>query len=222
MHKVFPREVSNTAITFLRAKKASAEWCIKHKFTQLLYPTFLKTPATNCKKTQWLVWRKPQWGFIKINFGRSKTSQGAVRRFTICNREGRFIQVVTFNLAAASGLVAEAITTRSGIKATIHAWFTNVYTERDNKIFIQAIQGNNLPPWKIQVLIKDIITYLCSCNNVIINHIYHQQGNSVADWVGKYELSTHSTIMRDNVLNRHFHCIFQNNNLVKTLRKGTF
>jgi len=28
---------------------------------------------------------------------------------------------VTFNLAAASGLVAEAITTRSGIKATIHA-----------------------------------------------------------------------------------------------------
>ena len=82
---VFRSEPPNPGIILIKAKKASAEWRIRHKLTQTIQlpnPTFL---AVNRKKIYWITWKKPQGGFIKINFDGSKSSQGTARGFIIRN-----------------------------------------------------------------------------------------------------------------------------------------
>jgi len=115
-----------------------------------------------------------------MNFDGSKISQGAARDFILHNWEGRFIQAATFYLGAVSGLVAEATIMRNGIKAAIQACFTNSHIEGDSKILVQAVQGHIQAPWDIQILIKDIYTYIQLCNNVYITHIF-REGNYTAD-----------------------------------------
>ena len=68
-----------------------------------------KTVSCHRKKIYWIAWRKPQGGFIKINFDGSKSSQGVVGGFIIRNWELKFIQTSAFNLGASSILIAEAI-----------------------------------------------------------------------------------------------------------------
>ena len=60
----------------------------------------------------------------------------------------------------------------------------NFIFESDNKILIQAVQGEIQIPLEIQVLVQNITTYFDRFNNVVINRIF-KQGNSVTDWVAK-------------------------------------
>jgi len=87
--QVFQNETPNTGITLVRAKKkASAEWRIRHKLTQNIHPPIPYHPASSHKKTRWGAWRKPQGGFVRINFDGSKSSQGAIGGFLIRNWDG--------------------------------------------------------------------------------------------------------------------------------------
>ena len=103
------------------------------------------------KKTHWVAWRKPQVGFIKINFDESKLSRGVAGSFIICNQDEKFIQTSTFNLTTSSVLKAEATTLLNGIKVTVQVDFTNIQIEGDNKILIQAIQGQIQLSWEIKI-----------------------------------------------------------------------
>ena len=105
------------------------------------------------------------------------------------------MQVAAFYLGAASVLGAEAIAMRNDImKAAAEAYFTDIHIEIDNKILIQAVQGYIRAPWEIRVLLQDIHTYIQLYNNVHITHIF-RQWNCAADWLAKYGLSLHSTVM---------------------------
>ena len=160
--------------TLLRAKKASAEWHIKHKFTQSLHPPSHHQPTSRSKKPHWVAWRKPKGGFIKINFDGSKSSSNATGGFILRNWDGEFIQVATFNLGAVSVLVAEATTMRNGLRVAIHAGYTNIHLEGDNQILIQAVQRRIQVPWEIQTLVEDILAYFQMCNHVRVNHIFRE------------------------------------------------
>jgi len=69
---------------------------------------------------------------------------------------------------------------RNGLRATVHAGFTNIYLKGDNQILIQAVQGRNQVPWEIQSLVENILTYFQMCNHVKVNHIF-KEGNRAAD-----------------------------------------
>jgi len=83
-------------------------------------------------------------------------------------------------LAASSVLVAEVTTMQNDIRIAVQAAFTNIQIEGDNKILIQAIQGHIQPPWEIQTLMQDVLTFLHLCNNTSIRHIFRQE-NHAAD-----------------------------------------
>jgi len=127
-----------------------------------------------------------------------KVRREAMGGFIIHDWKDRFLQATTFNLGAASVLMAGATTMRSGIKADVQARFTDIHIEGDNNILIQAVQGKIRTPWKIQVLVQDITTFFTQFNNIIINYIF-RQGNSAADWLTKFELSVYSTSVLDAV-----------------------
>ena len=141
----------------IRAKKASTEWHIRYKLTQLFHPNSNQSVVKH-KKTYWIAWKRPQGKSIKVNYDDSKSSQGATRGFIIRNQEGKFIQAPSFYLGAAPVLVAEATAMRNSIKAAIQAGFTDIHIEGNNKILIQALQGHIQASWKIQVLIYDVHT----------------------------------------------------------------
>ena len=48
----------------------------------------------------------------------------------------------------------------------------NFIFESDNKILIQAVQGEIQIPLEIQVLVQNITTYFDRFNNVVINRIF--------------------------------------------------
>ena len=70
---VFRKESSNPVITLIRAKRACAEWRVRHALSHSLQPSHLRFPLPNHKKSYWVAWHKPQGGFIKINFDGPKS-----------------------------------------------------------------------------------------------------------------------------------------------------
>jgi len=77
-------------------------------------------------------------------------------------------------------MVAEATTMRNRIRAGVQAGFTNIHIEGDNKVLIQAVQGQIQTPWEIHVLVQDIHYYFQSCSHVLVKHTF-REGNRAAD-----------------------------------------
>jgi len=136
--------------------------------------------ARTPKQPYWIAWKKPPEGFIKVNFDGSELSHHAAGGYVIRNWTGHLIQAGAFNLGATSILIAEATTMRNGLQAAVTVGFSNIHIEGDNKILIQAVQEFIQPPWKIQVLVQDILYYLQTCNHVIVFYIF-REGNRAAD-----------------------------------------
>jgi len=84
-----------------------------------MHPPNPKFSAFSHKQTHWVSWRKPQGGFIKINFDGSKSSQGPTGGFVICNGDEKFIQVSAFYVGTTLVLIAEAMTMRNGLQAAV-------------------------------------------------------------------------------------------------------
>ena len=81
---VFRNETLIPESALIRAKKASAEWRIRHTFTHSIHTPNPNWSSGN-RKTHLVAWRKPQERSIKINFDGSKTLQGAARGFILRN-----------------------------------------------------------------------------------------------------------------------------------------
>ena len=135
----FRNEMPNPRITLIKAEKATVEWRIRYNLTQSIQLPNPNISTTSQKKTYWVAWKKPQGGFIKINFDGSKSSEGAAGGFIIRGWIGKFIQASSFNLRRSSILVAEVIVMCNGIKTVVQAGFAHIHIEGDNKTLIQAV-----------------------------------------------------------------------------------
>ena len=218
---VFRNEIPHAAVTLIRAKKASAEWRIRHKLTSSLQPPHPPFPSPPTKQLVGIAWEKPPEGSIKVNFDGSKNSHTAAGSYIMRDWSGHLLQAGAFNLGAASVLIAEATAMRNGLRAAIEAGFSNIHIEGDNKILIQAVQGRIQPPWEIQVLVQDIIYFLQKCNHVIVHHIF-REGNRAADWLAKLGLSLPSARVWNQTSHIDLQCILREDNLGYTLaRRGT-
>lgn len=148
-NKIFRNEPCSPGLVLLWAKRASTEWRIRHKLSQPFEPSPHNHSTCRRKRSRWIIWRKLQGGFVKINYDGSKNSQVAASGFIIRDWDGRFIQAATFNLGAVSALVVEAITIRNGIWAVAKTGFTNNHIEGNNRIIIQAVKRQIQVPWEI-------------------------------------------------------------------------
>ena len=98
-------------------------------------------------------------------FDGTHSSFGTTAGFVIRDLAGRFIQAGTWFLEGAPILVVEAIAMRDGIQAALAAGYRNLLVEGNNKVVIQAVQGQIHIPWQIQTLICDI-------NNMIPPYVH--------------------------------------------------
>jgi len=57
---VFCSETPYLGITLTRAKKATAQWRIRHNLTQSIQLPNPNISTTSQKKTYWVAWKKPQ------------------------------------------------------------------------------------------------------------------------------------------------------------------
>ena len=140
---VFQNELPQPVVTLIRAEKLSAEWRIRYKITQSIQSPTPPMSTRHPKKTFWVACKKPPQGFIKINSDGSKSDHQASGGYVIRNWTGQFIQAGTFNLGAASILVAKATTMHTGLRAAIAAGFLDLHIKADNKVLIQAVQGQS-------------------------------------------------------------------------------
>ena len=132
----------------------------------------------------------------------------------------RFLQAGTRFLEGAPILVAEATAMRDGIQAALATGCRNLIVEGDNKIVIQAIQGQIHIPWQIQTLIRDIHNLIPPSVHCLFQHTY-REGNMAADWVAKFGCISRSPsiLYFSYPSNRDFLSILINDNLGRTLER---
>ena len=97
---------------------------------------------------------------------------------------------------------------RNGLRAAIHAGYTNIHLEGDNQVLIQAVQGRVQVPWEIQTLVEDILAYFQLCNHVSVSHIFGE-GNRATNWLEKFYLNLCSTVVWHQVSHRDLYCILR-------------
>jgi len=181
---VFDNDGPKPMGTLVRAKRIWAEWKLR---TSVFHPHSIHLPITppTPKATQLIGWRSPPGGYIKLNFDGTLSSSGAAAGFVIRDWVGRFLQAGTRFLEGAPILVAEATAMRDGIQAALATGCRHLIVEGDNKVVIQAIQGQIHIPWQIQPLIRDIHNMIPPYVHCLFQHTY-REGNMTADWVAKY------------------------------------
>ena len=215
---VFDNEVPKPMGSLLRAKRIWAEWKLR---TTVFHPHSIHLPPTPAPKATHLIgWRSPPGGYIKLNFDGTHSSSGAAAGFVLRNWVGRLLQAGTRFLEGAPILVAEATAMRDGIQAALATGCRHIIVEGDNKIVIQAIQGQSHIPWKIQLLIRDIHNMIPPHVHCLFQHTY-REGNMAADWVAKYGCSirTRSIFSFSFPSHREFLTILINDNLGRTLER---
>jgi len=140
---LFNRESTTPMGTLLRAKRSWAEWRLRTSSSTLTSTISSSSPPHTHqvpKVPQFIGWKLPHGGFIKINFDGTKSTAGAATRFVLRSWKGGFIQAGTCFLEHASILVAEATVMRDGIRSALQAGFHQVEVEGDNRIVLQAVQ----------------------------------------------------------------------------------
>ena len=215
---VFRNEVPHAVVTLIRAKKASAEWRIRHKLSASLQLPHPPSSPPTIQQMVGISWAKPSAGVIKVNFDGSKNSHSAAGGYVLRDWSGHLLLAGAFNLGATSILVAEATAMRNGLRTAIEAGFNNIHIEGDNKTLIQAVQQHIQPPWEIQVLVQDILYFLQKCNHVTVNHIF-REGNRAADWLAKLGLSLSSTSLWSQPCHIDLQRILSEDNLGYTLAR---
>jgi len=95
--KVFRDEIPNPMATLLRAKKANAEWCIRHKLTQSIQPpNQYSNHQANIDILDSM--EEATRRIHQDQFGESKSSHQMSGGYVTRNWIGRLIQVGAFNM----------------------------------------------------------------------------------------------------------------------------
>ena len=126
----------------------------------------------------------PPRGSVKLNFDGFCFHNSAAGRFIIRDWAGRLIKAGAAPYGDTSILVAEARALQDGLQEVIKKGFQSLEIEGDNIMLIQAIKGPHHMPWKINLIVKDILHYLNQLSHVSISHIY-PEANLAVDWSAK-------------------------------------
>jgi len=220
---IFKNEVPSPMGTLLRAKRNWAEWKLRTRMSSSSHYISYTSPQVDRhhpQPLQFIGWKLPQGGFIKLNFDGTKSAAGAVAGFVLRNWQASFITAGARFLESAPILVAEATALRDGISTALQAGHCRIEVEGENQIVIQAVQKQIHPPWQIQPIIEDIWNMIPRCEQISFSHIY-REGNMAADWMAKYGclLKTHSLSIFTYSPSREFIHILVDDNLRKTLAR---
>nr|XP_011464636.1 PREDICTED: uncharacterized protein LOC105351567 [Fragaria vesca subsp. vesca] len=160
---------------------------INHPRQKLLHTTWkLNVPPkaiTNIK------WQPPPPTKLKVNFDGSviPPSRAAVG-FVVRQSDGLPIIATSQNLGHMDILLAEAVALRDGLQLLSHHTSQDLLVEGDSKLFIDALTGRTLVPWRIKRIVYDIITLSAQFHSVFFKHVW-REANFLADNFAKLEHS---------------------------------
>jgi len=174
---VFRNRQFNVTRILIMIKKAFAEWEIRTCLSE--GPTFRGAISPRSTSNLLVRWNPPS-GSIKLNFDGSCFHNSAAGGSIIRDWAGRLIKVRAAPYGDTSVLVAEARTLRNGLQEAVKQGFQYLEIEGDNIMVIQAIKGSTHMPWKISLIVKDILHFMKQLTHVSISHIY-REANLAAD-----------------------------------------
>ena len=220
---VFKNEVPSPMGTLLRAKRNWAEWTLRNRTASSFHYNPYNSPQVDPHHTQplqFIDWKLPQGGFVKLNFDGTKSAAGAAAGFVLRNWQGSFLTAGARFLENAPILVAEATALRDGISTALRAGHSKIEVEGDNMIVIQAVRKQIPPPWQIHPIIEDIWNMIPYCEQILFSHVY-REGNMAADWMAKYGclIKTPSLSVFTSSPSREFVHILVDDNLGRTLAR---
>jgi len=216
---VFHSESFNPMKCLIRAKSLSAQWRIR---TCMSVDTFLQGCSFIPHKNHHFIrWEPPSPGRVKINFDGSCQNGLAAGGFVIRDWRGTVLKLGAASYGRASILLAEGRALRDGLQAAFLSGFRCLEIEGDNKLIIQAIQGQVSVPWELCTIVKDIQTTIDQCNQVLSRHIY-REANMAADWLSKLGHSVPVNSMFTECAAMEFRTIIHEDWAGRTLvRRGT-
>jgi len=129
-------------------------------------------------------WNAPPRESVKLNFDGSYHHSSAAAGFIIRDRASTLIKAGTAAYGDSSILVAKARALRDGLHEAAKVGIKNLFIEGDNALVIKALQGTSGTPWKLQMLLHDMSTYLNLMDHVNISHIFRVADMAV-DYMAK-------------------------------------
>ena len=216
---IFQNEQFTPLKCLIRAKSLSAQWRIR---TCMSADTFLQGCSfIPSKKPLFIRWEPPSPGRVKLNFDGSRQSGLAAGGYVIRNWRGMILKLGAASYGRASILLAEGRALRDGIQAAFLSGYRSMEIEGDNKIIIQAIQGQISVPWQLRTIVKEIQHTIEQCAYVLIRHIY-REANMAADWLSKIGHSIPVNLLMSECEATEFRTIIQEDWAGRTLvRRGS-
>lgn len=164
----------------------------------------IKLTKSKEKKTQKVVWAKPQLGYVKLNTdGCSKGNPGAAGGGGILrDHQGHCLWAFHLSLNPSTNVEAEILSIHRGLQICQEQGIQNIIIETDAMVAIKIIEKKSGGNWKYISQIHDIRTWLHNLNGRMV-HIF-REGNGVADYLAN-EACEHriSETLDENQLSRH-------------------
>uniref|UniRef100_A0A7C8ZI67 RNase H type-1 domain-containing protein n=1 Tax=Opuntia streptacantha TaxID=393608 RepID=A0A7C8ZI67_OPUST len=91
---VFKNEVPSPMGTLVRAKRNWAEWTLRNRMATAFHYNSHNSPQVvphHTQPLQFIGWKLPQGGFVKLNFDGTKSAAVAAAGFVLRNWQGSFI-----------------------------------------------------------------------------------------------------------------------------------
>ncbi|XP_056697886.1 uncharacterized protein [Spinacia oleracea] len=179
---------------YTRAFRIFTEWDLRTCLDSLIDPTHHKAIVTP-SRTIHVAWIPPTPGVFKLNFDDSVRHHSGTAGVVIRDHLGNNVISRSYNLGTSSPLLAEAMALRNGLLLAIEHNIHHVFTEGDNLLIINILQGQVQCPWKIQVLMKYVNQLLQHFDTSYSRHIY-REANRATDYAAAigHNIQTHQDI----------------------------
>lgn len=153
------------------------------KWISLKIPSFVGDgPISNLQKRKDCKCKPPNDGWVKLNFDGASRGNPGIAGIGCCihNSKGEEIFALAYPLGICSNNEAELRALQEGIKLCKILKAGKINIEGDSAIIINALRKGNMPNWKLNVVLTNILNDIQSFEEVIFNHVY-REGNSRAD-----------------------------------------
>ncbi|XP_059077975.1 uncharacterized protein LOC131876562 [Cryptomeria japonica] len=132
------------------------------------------------------IWSLPNPGWLKLNFdGASRGNQGSSGiGYVIKDHAGAILGKMAKPIPPDTNNIEKFKALQFGLIDCIKHGLNNILVEGDSEIAINAIKRKNIPNWRLQGILDNIIASLDRIENYEAKHIY-KEANSEADALSK-------------------------------------
>ncbi|CAL9226281.1 unnamed protein product [Arabidopsis halleri] len=160
-------------------KMARFQGLLQSRATLLLIRNYHKQPVK-------VVWKKPEIGWIKLNFDGSRGREGQASIGGIFrNHKAEFLLGYSESIGEATSTMAEFAALKRGLELVLENGWMDLWLEGDAKIIMDIIsKRGKLRCEKTNKHVNYINVVMPGLSNCVLSHVY-REGNRVADKLAK-------------------------------------